>query len=103
MIWLWPTECADRIIKYLKDKYDNTIQGKIAKAAKKEGYMDTRPQLYKQEKELLGHLDLTMDNEIVRDRLFQFFHTRSHRELTHQQHWMWVQHLKKIIDDMEQL
>lgn len=102
-IWSWPIECADNIITYLEGKYSNTIQGRIEKAAKKEGYLDTRPQLYKKEKELLSHFGLATDSETVKDQLFQLFRVRSHRDLTRVQHWFWVKHLEKLVDGLESL
>jgi len=100
-IWTWPIACADSIIQYLEGKYSNTIQGRIEKASKKEGYLDTRPQLYKKEKELLLHLGLTADSGEVRDQLFHLFRVRSHKDMTRLQHWFWVKHLEKLVDDLE--
>lgn len=97
-IWSWPAECADSIIEYLQGKYSNTIQGRIEKAAKKEGYLDTRPQLYKKEKELLSHFGLKPDSVEVKEQLFQLFRVRSHRDITRLQHWFWVKHLEKLVD-----
>jgi len=100
-IWTWPADCADSIIQYLEGKYSNTIQGRIEKAAKKEGYLDTRPQLYKKEKELLSHFGLKPDSGEVRDQLFHLFRVRSHKDMTRLQHWFWVKHLEKLVDDLE--
>lgn len=100
-IWSWPIECADSIIAYLQKKYSNTIQGRIEQASKKEGYLDTRPQLYKKEKELLSHFDLTADSEEVRTQLFHLFRVRSHKDMTRLQHWFWVKHLEKLVEGLE--
>lgn len=100
-IWSWPVECADSIIEYLQGKYSNTIQGRIEKAAKKEGYLDTRPQLYKKEKDLLSHFGLTADSGEVREQLFHLFRVRSHKDMTRLQHWFWVKHLEKLVDGLE--
>ena len=100
-IWTWPVECADAIISYLQGKYSNTIQGRIEKASQREGYLDTRPQLYKKEKELLSHFGLKSDSEEVKNQLFQLFRVRSHRDITRLQHWFWVKHLEKLVDGIE--
>ena len=97
IIWTWPKECAPEIIQYLEDKYSSTIQGKIEKAASKKGYLHTRPQLYKKEKELLEHLGLDMNSPEVRELLDSFFGVTSHTKISHLEHWHFVNYLEGLI------
>jgi len=96
VIWTWPEACAPAIIKYLGEKLDNTIDGRIEGAAKKNGYIHTRPHLYKMEKEALEHLDA--DKDFVKNSLQLLFGASSHRELTHLQQWQWVCHLEGLVN-----
>ncbi len=102
IIWDWPKECAPEIIQYLEEKYDNTIGGRKEKASKRNNYIHTRPQLYKKEKELLAHMDLMLDSEEVRDSLELFFGVKSHKDLTHIEHWQWVKVLERRVSEIEQ-
>jgi hypothetical protein len=103
IIWDWPIECADTIIKYLDDKYSNTIQGKIENAAKRTGYIHSKGQLFKKEVELLGFLGLSTKSHDVRKMLHDFFGAESHTELTNLEHWQLVCYLegqvKKLVDE----
>ena len=97
IIWTWPKACAPAVIRYLEDKYNNTIKGKIEKAASRKGYIHTRPQLYKKEKELLAHLGLEMNSPEVRQFFKEFFGTTSHTKITHLEHWQFVSYLEGIV------
>lgn len=96
VIWTWPVACAPAIIQYLKEKLDNTIEGRIEGAANKTDYIHTRPHLYRLEKEALEHLDL--DKDFVKNSLQMLFRASSHKELTHQQQWQWVCHLEALVN-----
>jgi len=102
IIWTWPKECAPAIIEYLEDKYNNTIQGKIERAAGMKGYIHTRPHLYKKEKELLDHLDLNMQSQEVRTLLKDYFGLSSHTQLSHLEHWELVCYLEGLIKQIEE-
>lgn len=102
IIWTWPKDCAPAIIEYLNDKYDNTIKGRIERASRREGYIHTRPILYKKERDLLSHFDLNLDSEEVRRNLKSYFGVQSHAELTHLQHWQWVCHLEHTVRRIEE-
>ncbi len=101
VIWQWPKECAGPIIKYLEGKYNNTIAGRIEKAASKENYIPTRPYLYKREKELLSHLDLKLDSKEVKESLEKYFGVTSHTKLTHLDHWQFVSYLEGVVRNIE--
>lgn len=101
IIWDWPKECAPAIIQYLEEKFSNTIKGRIENASKRSAYMHTRSQLYKKEKELLSHFNLDLDSDEVRNSLDMFFGERSHKNLTHQNHWQWVKVLERKVSEIE--
>jgi hypothetical protein len=97
IIWDWPIATADPIIKYLDDLYSNTIQGRLKNAAKKEGYIDTKPHLFRKEKELLSVLGLTTKSPEVVKILNDLFGVTSHAYLTKHQLWHLVCHLESIV------
>jgi hypothetical protein len=101
IIWDWPKECAPPIMNYLQNKYDNTIDGRIEKASRRSDYLHTRPQLYKKEKELLGHLGLDLQSQEVRNSLSTYFGVDSHSKLTHLEHWQWVCYLEGRVKALE--
>lgn len=55
-VWLWDESRAPELISWLEVKRDNTINGKIEKAASKEGYRHTRGHLFRLEKDYLAQL-----------------------------------------------
>lgn len=93
IIWTWPKSCAEEIISYLENKYSNTKQGRIEKAASRSNYIHTRPQLYKKETELLSQIGLKTSSPEVKSLLKQYFGVNSHTELKHLQHWLFVKYL----------
>jgi hypothetical protein len=102
IIWTWPKECAPAIIEYLEDKYNNTIQGRIERAASMKGYIHTRPQLYRKEIELLEHLELNMKSQEVRMLLEAYFGASSHTQLSHLNHWQLVCYLEGLVKQIEE-
>ncbi len=101
IIWTWPKQCAPSIQNYLNEKYNNTIAGRMQKAAKRTDYIHTRPHLYKQEKELLEHLGLEMKSQEVKKLLQNYFNVTSHRDLTHLEHWQFVCYLEGRVKELE--
>lgn len=101
IIWTWPKQCALSIQNYLNEKYNNTIAGRMQKAAKRTNYIHTRPHLYKQEKELLEHLGLEMKSQEVKKLLKDYFNVTSHRDLTHLDHWQFVCYLEGRVKELE--
>jgi transcriptional regulator with XRE-family HTH domain len=101
IIWTWPRECAYEIIAYLQFKYDNTIQGRMEKAANREDYIHSRPQLYRLEMEYLSHFELEMDSPEVKELLYNYFGVTSHKRLTHIQHWQLVKYLEAQVEKIE--
>jgi hypothetical protein len=101
IIWDWPIECAKDIISYLQGLYDNTIHGRIEKAYKKDDHIQSRPQLYRIEKELLSHFGLDLGSPQVKAWLMQFFGVDSHKDLNHVEHWQWVKYLEGEVGKLE--
>uniref|UniRef100_UPI004057586E hypothetical protein n=1 Tax=Candidatus Electronema sp. TaxID=2698783 RepID=UPI004057586E len=97
-IWLWPAACAVQIIKYLDEKYSNTIAGRIEKAATKEGCIPKRPSLFKREGELLSQLQV--DREHAKECLHKYFCVTSRKNLTDLQFWQWICYLEKEVEKM---
>ena len=97
IIWTWPRECAQEIIDYLDDLYNNTIPGRTERARKKKGALPSHGQLYAQEKKLLDHLGYDLSGPDVKQALFQYFGVTSHTELSHEQHWLWVKYLEGLV------
>ena len=102
VIWTWPKECSRAIIDYLEEKYGNTIQGRIERAAGKKGYIHTRPHLYKNETELLEHFGMTMKSPELRALLKTSFGATSHAQLSHLEHWQLVCYLEGLVQKMEE-
>ena len=59
VIWHWPESMGDVILKYLDEKYANTIAGKKERAIEKGSSIPSRGYLYAREKELLEQIGLT--------------------------------------------
>jgi hypothetical protein len=81
---------------------DNTIDGRIGKAAMREDYLHTRPHLYRLEGELLAHLGLKKSSPVVKEQLKLYFSVTSRRQMNHNQHWLWVKHLEGEVGLLEQ-
>ena len=89
------------IQNYLIEKFNNTIEGRMQKAANRDNYLHTRPHLYKKEKELLEHLGLEMESKEVKKLLMEYFNVNSHRDLTHLEHWQLVCYLEGKVKELE--
>lgn len=99
-IWTWPKAAAEAIIKYWEDKWNNTIPGRIQKAAQKEDYLHTRPHLYRLEKNYLSQIGLKQNDMQVKDYLKRYFGVTTHKKLTHIEHYLWVKHLETILNEI---
>lgn len=102
VIWLWPEGMAQDIIDYLQAKFDNSISGRIKKAAAKPFYQHARPYLYVRERELLEHLGLNMKSPQLVDFMSQMFGVTSHADLTREQHQQLVEYIETIVKKMEE-
>lgn len=105
IIWEWPEATAKEIIKYLDDKFSNTIAGRNKVAIAKGTMIPAKGYLYAQEKELLAQLELEISSPEVKGALRKFFGVTSHTKLTKSKHWQWVLYLEaqvqKLIGERE--
>jgi len=97
IIWQWPEATAQAIIKYLSEKYANTIAGREGRAGKKGGELPKRPQLYKEEKGLLEQIGIEISSPEVKEALSKYFGVDSHTKLTQYQHWLCVCRLEREV------
>jgi hypothetical protein len=93
-MWLWPEARADAVIKFLEDKRDNTQQGRIEKAATREGYRHTRPHLFRIEKECLDKLEWDGTSDEVRDMRYRLIGKASRAEMSYDELARWVAYLQ---------
>lgn len=99
IIWGWPQEWAPEIIDYLDKKYDNTMKGRIEKAATRPDHIAPRPQLYQMERKLLEHLGWDLKGTEIREFMMTNFGVSSHTQLSHHQHWQLVKSLEVKVKD----
>jgi hypothetical protein len=99
-IWDWPEATADAIIKYLDDKYSNTIAGRNKTAIEKGTLIPSKGHLHEREKELLSQIDLEISSPQVKDALLKYFGVTSHTKLSRQKHWQWVLSLEKRVQEI---
>lgn len=97
IIWNWPDAAADEIIKYLDEKYANTIAGRIEGSAQEESRIPSKGHLFKREKELLAQLDLKISSPEVTGALERYFGVNSHTMLDSLKHWHWLMYLEKLV------
>ncbi len=100
VIWDWPEAMGDAIIKYLDEKYANTISGRIAGAIERGTAIPGRGYLYAREKELLEQIGLSISSPAVKEALSRYFGVNSHTKLTIVKHWQWVEYLEQLIKEM---
>jgi hypothetical protein len=93
-MWLWPEARADDVIKWLEDKRDNTQQGRIEKAARREGYRHTRPHLFRIEKECLEKLDWDGSSDEVRAMRYRLIGKASRADMSYDELARWVAYLQ---------
>lgn len=97
----WHKAAAKDILDYFDDLIDETIQGKIEKAARSPNYKHSRRQLFKQEVQLLKYFGLSTNSPEVDERLYMLFRVISHKNLTDYQHWQWVKYLESKLDELK--
>lgn len=99
-IWDWPEGTAGTIIKYLDEKYSNTIAGRRESAEKKGRLLPTKGTLYKRERELLSQIDLEISSPEVIEALKKYFCVESHTKLDLLKHWLWVLYLENAVREI---
>lgn len=100
IIWEWPEATATVILKYLDEKYSNTIAGRNEAAIAKGTMIPAKGYLFAQEKELLAQIDLEISSPEVKEALRKFFGVTSHTKLTKSKHWQWVLYLEVQVREL---
>lgn len=93
-IWLWPDSRADEVISFLEDKRDNTLQGRVNKAASRAGYKHTRGHLFRLEGEALAKLEWDGSSDTVRELRYRLVGKTSRSDMTDNEFANWVAHLE---------
>jgi hypothetical protein len=101
VIWYWGIDRVQVIIDYLDEIYDQTIPGKIKKAARRKGYVHTSGHLYRREGELLHHLGWDRGGPEIKKVLKLLFNVVSHSNLSPLQHADLVDYLEKEVRKWE--
>ncbi|EBU8698761.1 hypothetical protein AABH71_003158 [Salmonella enterica] len=97
-IWLCDESLAPEVIKWLEGKRDNTIQGRIKKATKGEGYKHSRGHLFRIESDYLKQLG--WDEKITRDRRKLITGAASRKDITDVEFQNWVGYLRRELNKM---
>jgi hypothetical protein len=97
-IWRWGEDRAEEIIVWLEGKRDNTLQGRIQKAAKGEGYLHTRGHLFRQEKDYLAQLD--WPEEKARPLRQRLIGKTSRADMNDNEFRNWVSYLRREVEKM---
>lgn len=97
-IWLQDEAVATEVIAWLEAKRDNTIQGRIKKAAKGEGYQHTRGHLFRIESDYLAQLG--WDDRQARDRRQLIAGAASRKDLSDNEFRNWVGYLRREVERM---
>lgn len=97
-IWLWKKSRAQDIIQYFEEKLENTIQGRIEKAAAKPGYQHKRGQLFGFISKRLEELGWDPHSEKVRSRMKEYFGVTSRKDMNNEQLANWLAYLENKVD-----
>lgn len=98
MIWLWDASRADEVIAWLQGKLDATQQGRIEKAATREGFQHTRGHLFGQERDYLGQLGWNDDFAKARRTLITGKVSRA--DIKDDEFRRWVGYLRRELEAM---
>lgn len=97
-IWMLKEGHAPEVIEYLEEARDNTIDGRIKKAAKRKGYQHKRGHLFALEKQYAEHLG--WNEEDIRKEMRLVTGKDSHKELGLGEHQTFVDHLERLVDKL---
>ena len=87
---------ADDVISFLQNILDNTIGGRINKAAKKSGYQHNQGHCFAKEKQYVSHLGWT--EKVRQQQLALVMGCDSRKELTLAQFNQWIAYLGRQCD-----
>ena len=97
-VWLWDVSRAPEVIERLERARDNTMQGRINKAARRQDYGHTRGHLFRLEKDYLAQLGWG-DEKAHEERLLMTGET-SRARMSDAQFGNWVAHLNVTVRRM---
>ena len=97
-VWLWDASRAPEVIEVLERARDNTTQGRINKAARRQDYGHTRGHLFRLEKDYLAQLGWG-DEKAREERLLMTGET-SRAHMSDAQFGNWVAHLNVTVRRM---
>ncbi len=97
-IWLWHECWAKELIDWLEDKLDNTMQGRINKVAKGEGYQHARGHLFGMEKDYLAQLG--WEDKDARTRRQLITGKTSRADMDDNEFRNWVGYLRREVEQM---
>lgn len=99
-LWGKRVELFPNVIYALEKIYGKTVEGKIEKASRKEGYVHTFGHLYKQETELLQKLGLDRNSDDLRNMRKLCTGNRSTKDLDLGQMHDWVAFLRNKLSEL---
>lgn len=94
-VWLWDVSRAPDVIEALERARNNTMQGRINKAARRPGYKHSRGHLFRIEKEHLEKLEWSDEQARGERRLVMGVESRSH--MSDNDLANWVAHLDGLV------
>lgn len=98
LIWSWDESRASEVINKLEQARDNTIKGRINKAARKPNYKHTRGHLFRLEKDYLAQLEWS-DYAARKERALVTGEA-SRTNMSDDQFANWVAHLRSLVQRM---
>ena len=97
-IWLWDVSRAPEVIEKLEQARDNTMQGRINKAAQRPGHRHTRGHLFRLEKDYL--MQLGWGDDKARNERLIVAGAVSRADLSDNEFSNWVAHLRSEVQRM---
>ncbi|NMG45944.1 hypothetical protein GPA22_19690 [Aromatoleum toluvorans] len=97
-IWLFDESRAAEVIPWLEAKLDSTQQGRLEKAARREGYAHTRGHLFRIEKDFLEQLG--WDDDYAKQRRQLVTGKTSRADMKDVEFRRWVDYLRRELESM---
>ncbi|MDD5297542.1 MAG: hypothetical protein PHU46_11580 [Rhodocyclaceae bacterium] len=97
-IWLWDEATADEIIPWLEGRLNNTQQGRVEKAAQREGFKHSRGHLFRIEKDYLEQLG--WDDDYAKGRRTLITGKESRADIKDPEFRAWVGYLRREVELM---
>lgn len=97
-IWLWDESSAEEIIAWLEGKRDNTQQGRVEKATKREGFQHSRGHLFRLEKDYSGQLG--WNDDYAKSKRLLITGKESRADMNDVEFRAWVGYLRREVELM---